>query len=206
MTTRLTSLAATVGIAVLLLVGHFGVWAAHKTAALSLSAHELGEFTNDTPNAGVFPNEGFYLPIWAAGLALGVAAARARRTEVWLALLALAAFITQFGLPRFERWADPAFRLQAILTAAALAVLLVASSALRRTGRAAGRGARLTAVALPVLAVVPVVGYLVIRPALETLYRDSVGLGAGWWLTLCAVVLSVAGAALSLRTAGSART
>ncbi len=44
------------------------------------------------------------------------------------------------------------------------------------------------------LCLVPLIGLLSVRPAIETLYQDKTALGLGWWLTLLAVfglVLSV---------------
>lgn len=176
----------------LTLAGHFAVWAQHKTAALSLSAHELGDFTNFTPGAGVFANEWFYLPVWAAGLALGIAATRARPTSTRLGLTGLGLFTAQFGLPRYERWTNPEFRAQLLITIAVLVLILLLAAGLRLLLRGDRLIVRLAAAGLPALSAVPLAGYLVVRPFIETLYRDAVGLGAGWWLTGCAVAIGLA--------------
>jgi hypothetical protein len=179
-------------ITVAMLIGHMTAWAQHKTAALSLTGHELGEFTNFTPGAGVFANEWFYLPVWASGLALALAAARARRPGAWLGLLALAAFCAQFGLPRFERWANPEFRLQLAVTAACMIVIAGLGIGLRPTKRAYAGAVGLAMAALPLLTVVPVAGFLVIRPVIEALYRDAVAPGFGWWLCLAGCAAAAA--------------
>ena len=44
---------------------------------------------------------------------------------------------------------------------------------------------------LGLLPAVPLAGYLAIKPFIEQLYRDSVGLGLGWWLTLAALLLTL---------------
>lgn len=178
-------------IGVTMLIGHLTVWAQHKTAALSLTGHELGEFTNFTPGAGVFANEWFYLPAWAAGLALAIAAARSRRPSAWMGLMGAAAVSAQFGLPRFERWTSPEFRLQFAVTAVCLIAVMVLGVGLRLAKRADAKAFKLAAAALPLLSSVPLVGFLAVRPFIETLYRDTLAPGLGWWLCALAFVLAV---------------
>ncbi len=174
-----------------MLIGHLTAWAQHKTAALSLTGHELGEFTNFTPGAGVFANEWFYVPVWAGGLALALAAARARRPSVWLALMAAAVATAQFGLPRFERWTNPEFRLQLAVTVVCLVAVTALGIGLRLAKRADAKAPRMAMAALPMLAIVPLIGFLVVRPFIETLYRDAVTPGVGWWLCALAWFLAV---------------
>lgn len=175
-----------------MLIGHLTAWAQHKTAALSLTGHELGEFTNFTPGAGVFANEWFYVPVWAGGLALALAAARARRPSVWLALMAAAVATAQFGLPRFERWTNPEFRLQLAVTVVCLVAVTALGIGLRLAKRADAKAPRMAMAALPMLAIVPLIGFLVVRPFIETLYRDAVTPGVGWWLCLMASAAAAA--------------
>jgi uncharacterized membrane protein HdeD (DUF308 family) len=173
-------------IGVTMVIGHLTAWAQHKTAALTLTGHELGEFTNFTPGAGVFANEWFYLPVWAAGLALALAAARARRSSAWLGLMALATGAAQFGLPRLERWTNPEFRLQFAATLVCLFAIAVLGIGLRLIKRADAKPIQLTASALPLLTVIPLAGFFVARSAIEALYRDTLAPGIGWWLCLAA--------------------
>ena len=190
-------------IGVSMVIGHLTAWAQHKTAALTLTGHELGEFTNFTPGAGVFANEWFYLPVWAAGLALALAAARARRTAGWLGLMAAAAFTAQLGLPRFERWTHPEFRLQLAATALCMIGIAGLGIGLRLTKQAPARVVGLAMAALPLLVGIPLAGFLVIRPFVEALYRDAVAPGVGWWMCAAAFVLSVLLTAARARTVGA---
>ncbi len=187
---RLNPEALTPLIGLAMLIGHMTAWAQHKTAALTLTGHELGEFTNFTPGAGVFANEWFYLPVWASGLALALAAARARRTAGWLGLMVAAAFTAQFGLPRFERWTHPEFRLQLAATALCMIAIAGLGIGLRLTKRAQARRVGLAMAALPLLVAVPLAGFLVIRPFVEALYRDAVAPGIGWWMCALACILA----------------
>ncbi|MEO6063646.1 MAG: hypothetical protein ABIQ99_17075 [Thermoflexales bacterium] len=192
-------------IGVAMLIGHLTTWAQHKTAALSLTGHELGEFTNFTPGAGVFANEWFYVPVWAGGLALALAAARARRPSTWLTLMAAAVASAQFGLPRFERWSNPEFRLQFAVTVACLVAVMGLGIGLRLAKRADGKASGLVMTALPLLTVVPLVGFLVVRPFIEALYRDAVTPGIGWWLCLAASLAAGAQTLFLAREALSGR-
>src|SRR5690348_10491761 len=88
-------------VAVLLFIGHFAPWAAHKTATLTLSANELAVFTHFTPGAGIFLNQWFYLPLWSAALLFallaGMVASRVNRVIAAL----LCAGIASLGLPGY---------------------------------------------------------------------------------------------------------
>ena len=110
-------------------------------------------------------------------MALAIAAARSRRPSVWLTLMALAVASTQFGLPRFERWTNPAFRLQFIVTAVCLIAVVVLGVGLRLAKSADAKALAIAMAALPVLTIVPVTGFLAVRPFIETLYRDTLAPG-----------------------------
>lgn len=166
----------------LLAIGHFAPWAAHKTAALTLSAHELAVFTNFTPNAGVFFNEGFLLPLWAAALLCALASVRSARMRwTWLGLaIALAAL----GLPGYPELRKLAIGQPSDVVAQALMSIgmMALCAGLGFTRRALSR---LVTVVAAVAATVPLAGFLMIRnDALARLYGDAVGVGWGWWLTL----------------------
>lgn len=55
----------------LALVGVWGAWVPHRTAALVLSGWDLAEFVRFVPGASATP-ELFCLPVWCAGVALAV--------------------------------------------------------------------------------------------------------------------------------------
>lgn len=166
----------------LLVIGHFAPWAAHKTAALTLSAHELAVFTNFTPNAGVFFNEGFLLPLWAAALLCALTSSQSTRARwTWLGLALLLAALGLPGYPELRKLLvrQPTdFTAQALVSGCVMA--LCAGFGLMR--RAPVRVLVLAAIAA---ALAPLAGFLMIRnDALARLYGDAVGVGWGWWLTL----------------------
>jgi hypothetical protein len=179
-------------VTLLLFVGHFAPWAAHKTAALTLSAHELADFTHFTPGAGIFLNQWFYLPIWAVAL---LCALMAGPIGWWLNRLyaALACvLIASLGLPRYPdvltAWRNPNYQLQffiSLLVMVAAFVITMAHLGRRPEVRVWAAGT------LPLVSVIPLVGYLMVKPAIETLYNDTLGLGIGWWLTLLGVLLAL---------------
>jgi hypothetical protein len=195
--------------AILLLAGHFLPWAAHPTSALTQSGHELAFSTNFTPGAGVFANEWFFVPAWCAALLLAVsvrslslrerAGVRALRRIVFGGI---ALVIASLGFPPYPQvlsaFRAPDFQVQFFVTLGVMAGVI----ALLLTP------AKHMPVAMPVilllacglLSLVPVLGFLAIKPALETLYGGPVGLGAGWWLTLI-----IAGAATGAGALASAK-
>ena len=188
--------------AALLLAGHLLPWAAHHTVALTLSANDLAFFTHFTPGAGIFRNEWFYVPIWMAALLLGVLAAHSS----WLGrilLIGLGWGIAGLGLPRYEQWArllsggislrQFEFSVQLVVSLLVMGLTLALALTLawmvvHRARAVAGLSALVGAV-VGLVCVVPLLGYLSIRPALMALLDDSVGLGLGWWLTLSAVLV-----------------
>ncbi len=180
-------------VTLLLLVGHFAPWAAHKTAALTLSAHELAVFTHFTPGAGVFLNQWFYLPIWVVALECALLAGQIG----WWLNRAIAAMLCvglgSLGLPGYPdmltAWKTPGLQLQFFVSAAVMVAAL--GVAMARLGRRPGVRAW-AAGTLPLLSIVPLVGYLMVKPALEVLYNDTLSLGWGWWLTLLGVASSLA--------------
>ena len=192
---KLTSLLDRFGLPVvtaLLLVGHFAPWAAHKTAALTLSAHELAVFTHFTPGAGIFLNQWFDLPIWAVAL-LGALLAGligwwVNRMIAGLVCVGLASL----GLPGYPEmltaYKVPDYQLQFYISV--MVMLAVVLLTLSRVGRKPVLRAWLAAT-LPLVSIVPLVGYLMVKPALQTLLNDTLGLGLGWWLTLLGALLTL---------------
>jgi hypothetical protein len=167
-----------------LLIGHFAPWARHKTAALTLSAHDLATFTNFTPNAGVLANEWFLAPLWCASI-LFVLNAKSR----WVAVPSI--FIASLGFPAYAEMRkilarQPSdFLPQLILTFAVIA--LVVFLAFKRN-RAAQFEKWLPAICAA-SCIVPFVGFPRIKSiALEELYRETLGIGWGWWATLFGIL------------------
>jgi hypothetical protein len=194
----------------LLLLGHFLPWAAHPTSALTQSGHELAFSTNFTPGAGVFANEWFFVPAWCAALLL---ASAVRSLSLWerIGARALRAFvfgsmalvIASLGFPPYPQvltaFRTPDYQAQFFVTLAVmvgvLALLLIPPSRLPRHAPA------FIILACALLSLIPVIGFLAVKPAIETLYGGQVGLGLGWWLTLgLTLVMAAAASAKMLRS------
>jgi hypothetical protein len=182
--------------ALLLLAGHLLPWATHSTAALTLSANELGFFTNDTPHAGIVANEWFYAPMWVCALLLAGLAGYAGRPSA----LALGGFAALLALPRYEslqkmmHGQPTPFAAQLWLTLLVIALGLALVWAVKRrnlkpTPRFQGMGLVAGLAGCAALCAVTLGAYIAIKPALEGLYNGAVGIGLGWWLTLCGDLL-----------------
>lgn len=181
--------ATTGGLALLLAGAHFAPWAWHKTAALTQSAHDLAISTHFTPGAGIFANQWFYVPLWvgAAIVALNLPA-RAALPRIMLTLIALG--IAQFGLPEYPKYFEPQNLFQLIATVLVCAGVTIISFI--RISLPMSSWKAITTCFLVGAAAIPLAGYLAIRPAITELYRDFVGIGAGWWLTALACLASLA--------------
>ncbi len=176
--------------AVSLLIGHFLPWAAHSTAALTQSGHDLAISTNFTPGAGIFANEWFFVPVWAAGFLLALTMHTTTLPPMTRLIgLALALGMVSLGLPTYPQvltaWQSPDYRAQFFVTLVVMALVLWVT--LRRRPTAAGDW-RFLSLGCAVMCAVPLIGYPLIKPAIETLYQDAVGLGAGWWVSIGAVI------------------
>lgn len=204
--------------ALLFVVGHFLPWALHSTAALTQSAHDLTISTHFTPGAGIFANQWFLVPVWAAALIIAGYASRAEMgreaaesglIRVVLALpgvlvLVLALGIASLGLPTYPQvltaYRTPDYQAQFLITLAVMAgVIGVTLLPTWRLG-ALRRFAPVLLAVLAVLSAVSLVGYVMIKPAIEALYGDSLGVGLGWWVTLTAIMALLVAAARASAT------
>ncbi|HQZ23466.1 MAG TPA: hypothetical protein PLW39_14450 [Thermoflexales bacterium] len=173
-----------------LLAGHVLPWAQHNTAALTLSGHDLAIFLNDTPYAGGFANEWFYVPAWVAGLLMAFAANQSDR-PLWqrLALGVLGACVASLGLPPYEKLRDilhqPDYQVRFAVSALVMLDCLV-MAALRRPKFPSAYGA-----ALAGLNVIPLYGFSLMRWPISQLYGNDVNFGLGWWLTLFTIALVI---------------
>ena len=181
---------------VLLVVGHFAPWAQHKTAALTQSAHDLAISTHDTPGAGIFLNQFFYLPVWVAAVLL-IQVVPARGVIARAAVMVLAMFVACFGLPEYPKYFDKNFLPQFIVTGVVCGLILILG--VWPTLVQGRRWQTWLALGLPVVAAVPLAGYLAILGPLQALYRDSVWIGSGWWVTLVVVTGSLIVASINAR-------
>lgn len=186
--------------AALLLAGHLLPWAAHKTSALTLSAHELAVFTNATPGAGIFLNEWYYLPLWVSAMLFAGATAVSSRRLTRVLGGGSAALVASLGLPSYPQvltaYNHPDYRLQFFVSLAVMAMVIGAAIAGRRIQVLGRRGRAVFIIAVALISAVPLPGYLAVKPFIEQLYHDELGLGAGWWIALAGAVV-VFGAGIS---------
>ncbi len=174
---------------VLIVVGFFSPWVAHRTAALTVTGYELSEFAKFFPQvqAGTAPvRRGLFVTALFGGvisLALVVQRSKAR-SLVRLSVTALAVLLGLSALPPYQALFEPAYRLQLTLVAAGL--LLTGLTPL--TGQLS-RPVRGTLFLLVTLAggIPAVWQYVVLRPLIAGVY------GArslpGWGLIVCVIGL-----------------
>jgi hypothetical protein len=193
----------------LAIVGYFGPWVDHKTAALVLTGQDMGEFVKFLPEVrtGTAPmiREFFYLPPFAAALCLILLMANRRlayppviRAIMLLAVLGLAwAMLPPVWTPQLLITAE--FRKQTVAIAFCL-LLLIIHPVLRPLSP------RLIALAMMVLALLgagpPLWQFLAIREAVNRAYGWPVQVGWGLWATVLGFLIVMAGAA-TLLTFGS---
>ncbi|MBL7183316.1 MAG: hypothetical protein ISS50_02575 [Anaerolineae bacterium] len=178
-----------VGVA-LALVGYWGPWVDHKTAALVLSGLDMAEFVKFLPGvrAGTefMIRELFYLPPLAAALCLAlIGGSRLWRYPLWArAIMVITAIaLAIIVLPPYpfilQAPGSDEFRRQFLMGTGCLAVI-VASLLYRCLPRAIVAGL-LIAVSL-VGAIPPVWQFFSIRSALDGVYGQPIHIGWGLWL------------------------
>ena len=184
----------------LVLVGYWGPWVNHKTAALVLSGLDMAEFVKFLPGvrAGTesMIRELFYLPPLAAALCLAlIGSSRLWRYPLWArAIMVIVAIVLAIVvLPPYpfilQSLGSDEFRRQFLMAAGCLAII-GASLLHRRLPRAILAG--LLIVISLVGAIPPVWQFLSIRSALDRVYGQPIHIGWGLWLTV-AGFLVVAG-------------
>jgi hypothetical protein len=211
----------------LAIVGYFGPWVDHKTAALVLTGQDMGEFVKFLPEvrAGTAPmiREFFYLPPFAAALGLILLMASKRlayplvvRAVMLLAVLGLTwAMLPPVWTPQLLITAE--FRKQTVAIAFCL-LLLIIHPVLRylppRRCLEHSRREGLTAMALRhaqdtammVLALLgagpPLWQFFSIREAVNRAYGWPVQVGWGLWATALGFLIVIAGAVSLFGTDG----
>lgn len=185
----------------LAIVGYFGPWVDHRTAALVLTGQDMGEFVKFLPEvrAGTAPmiREFFYLPPFAAALGLILLMASKRlayplvvRAVMVLAVLGLAwAMLPPVWTPQLLVTAE--FRKQTVAIAFCL-LLLIIHPVLRYLPL------RPSAVVMMVLALLgagsPLWQFFAIREAVNRAYGWPVQVGWGLWVTVLGFLIVMAGA------------
>jgi len=199
---------APLGIA-LALVGYWGPWVNHKTAALVLSGLDMAEFVKFLPGvrAGTefVIRELFYLPLLAAALCLALmGSTHYFRYPLWArALMVIAAIVLAIiVLPPYpfilQALSSDEFRRQFLMGAGCLAVIAASLLYRRRSTEAHERLPRAVVAGLLIVvslagAIPPVWQFLSIRSALDRVYGQPIHIGWGLWL-MVAGFLVVAGA------------
>jgi hypothetical protein len=128
---------------VLTIVGFFGPWVAHKTAALTVTGYELSEFAKFFPQVqgGVVlvKRALFVTPLLAALISLALVAQRSSaRPLLRLAAMALAVLLGLLVLPPYQSFLETAYRLQLILVAVGLLLVLLTPLARHLSERVRG--------------------------------------------------------------------
>jgi hypothetical protein len=188
-----------IGIA-LALIGYWGPWVNHKTAALVLSGLDMAEFVKFLPGVQASTEfmirELFYLPPLAAALCLALMGnSRHWRYPLWARAIMVTAAVALaiIVLPPYplilQALSSDEFRRQFLMGVGCLAVI---GGALlyRRLPKAIVAGA-LIAISL-VGAIPPLWQFFSIRSALDRVYGQPIHIGWGLWL-MVAGFLVVAG-------------
>jgi hypothetical protein len=170
---------------VLAVVGYFGPWVPHETAALTVTGFELAEFAKFFPQVqgGVVPVARvlFLTPVIAAAILLGLwVNRRGIRLALRLVGVGCAVVLALAALPPYQYLLDPSYRAQLVLTVGGVGFVLPTLLACRLPQR--GRGI-LTALLALAGAVPALWQFVLLHPLIIALYGGVVGLG--WGLIVC---------------------
>ena len=185
----------------LVLVGYWGPWVNHKTAALVLSGLDMAEFVKFLPGvqagAEFMIRELFYLPLLAAAFCLALMGSnRLWRYPLWAraVMVIVAIVLVIIVLPPYpfilQALSSDEFRRQFLMGAGCLAI--VGGMLLYRRLPRAIMAALLIVVSLAG-AIPPLWQFFSIRDALDRVYGQPIHVGWGLWL-MAAGFLVVAGA------------
>lgn len=172
---------------VLVVVGFFGPWVAHRTAALTVTGYELSEFAKFFPQiqSGTVPVRRalFITPLLAGAISLALVVHRSGRGSLLrLGATALTALLALVALPPFQAILEPQYRAQLILIAGAL--LLTLATPLARQLSEHARGVLL--LLLTLMGAVPALWQTVLlRPLVAQLYQTVIW--PGWGFIVCVI-------------------
>jgi hypothetical protein len=184
---------------ILVIVGYFGPWVPHKTAALTVTGWELAEFAKFFPQVqgGMvsIARELFYLPLVTVCMLLALLAGRSTaRPARWIVSLLFAALLVAVLLPysvvdaarqalatRAPLVVDPQYAGQLVLVVAGLALTLLIPLAGRLPQRLQDVLIALLALAG---AIPPLWQFALLHLLVVALYAVPIGLG--WGLIGCA--------------------
>lgn len=171
----------------LILIGFFGPWVAHRTAALTVTGYELSEFAKFFPQVqgGVVPVKRalFITPLFAATISLALISHRSKGRPLFrFGGTALAALLDLAALPPYQSLLEPAYRPQLILVG--IGLLLTLSTPL--TGRLSEHVRSLLFLVIALVGAIPALWqYVLLRPLIGGLYEARVL--PGWGIIVCTV-------------------
>jgi hypothetical protein len=164
---------------VLVVVGYFGPWIPHKTAALTVTGSELSWFAKSFARV---TRELFVLPLIAAGVVLSLTAQRhVTRPLARLGAVALGVLVILASTPIYDSILSPEYRGQLILMMVGGVLVFLTLFALRLPRRVWG----VLIVLLALVGILPALWqFAAFHPRVAALYDDALGLG--WGLIVCA--------------------
>ncbi len=175
----------------LVIVGYFGSWVPHKTAALTVTGYELSEFAKFFPpvQSGAVPivRALFLTPLVAAAISIGLLGNRPDgRTWNRLLAIGLAGLLLLFALPPLNYILDSTYRPQLALVVIGGLLILLTLLTSHLSPRLRGSLSALLALtgAVPALW-----QFALLRPLVAELYDSSPGLGWGVLVCLAGFVL-----------------
>lgn len=174
---------------VLILVGFFGPWVAHESAALTVTGYEMSEFAKFFPQvqSGMVPVRRalFITPFFSAVISMALVIRRSTmRSLSRLGATALVMFLSLAVLPPHQSILEPAYRAQLIVVA--VGMLLTAATVL--TGQLTERVHGVLTLLVALAGAGPALWqYILLRPLVAELYRAPVL--PGWGLIVCVIGL-----------------
>jgi hypothetical protein len=178
------------------LAGYFGPWVPHKAAGLVVTGIDLAEYVKFLPAVrnGVLQiqREIFYLPLFVASIAASLLAGR-RTLSGWLRVLCgLAAIpLAMFMLPpawRPSTLTEAEYQIQVLAIFICVILLFPGLLVTRYVPDRISLG--LLGILCVAAAIAPFWGFLQIKPEIANLYRETLPIGWGAWLTLIAFLFA----------------
>ena len=164
----------------LALVGYFGPWVPHESAALTVTGFELAHLTRLQGSPASLTPALFLTPLVAAAILLGLLANQPTNKPTNKPLTLAAALLALAVLPPYQFILDAQYRDQLALTAGGLLLVLLTPLARRLPRRAWTVLVALVALAGAIPALWQ---FALLRPLVVALYNRPLGLG--WGLVTC---------------------
>jgi hypothetical protein len=161
-------------------LGYFGPWIPHETAALTVTGSELNWFSKPF---GVPSRELFVLPLIAAGVVLSLTAQRfVTRPFARLGVIVLGILVILASTPVYDSIFSPEYRRQLILMVVGGVLVVLTLFAPRLPYRVWG----VLIVLLTLGGILPALWqFVAFHPRVATLYDSAIGIG--WGLIVCLI-------------------